>query len=813
MAYAQLVIGPTGSGKSTYCSSLYQHCETLGRSIHIVNLNPAAENFDYPVAMDIRELISLDDVMEELGLGPNGGLIYCMEYRNHTFAFVQFEKEEGLKKAIEKVNNVWIDGKRVYVGVAKYKRKKDMLVYGILPQRDNEKSNMGIVKPLFHLGLVQKGLESDGIKVKVVRWGYAWKSCIVTFGSTKELEETWAKKKEDCTSNMMDLSVARVLLRVESPFDVPDWVIIGAYGRSYRVTIKRGLSFKHLDVESELSSEAGSEYKSGDVAAMEEEEKGKVGLVEGGDMSDKDKHLYIDMWLVTRIIPPGSAVNFKWNEQPNQNKLRLCSESNEDKRCNKIEEKNKGDHEPEIEVLDKDLEIKWQQEENTEVKVKSPKRWKMVYHVSTSLSIRSAPDGRREDGRYSRVYRRSRERRICKNIVSEVADSYTASGTGKDNRMKRRCLITKSLDLEDRGNLLKGVLISLAQRSAGGLICMWNENVFQVKGQHVHSRFLVLVGNFMDDQKEYVFINVYGPSSESEKGRVLWGAVELWEVVSDPEKIKPNVFNFFKTAYNSNSTLTVEGFNFDFKKLTQSQSAFLEEEFSEQEVWQVISSLENAKSPGPDGFTMANEGIDSWREQGLQQVVFKVDLVELMILWNILVNGSPTEEFSIAKGLRQGCSLSPLLSNMVGELLHMMLDKAVELGAVFWSIWKMRNGIVFEKGKLDIFSLFSSSDSDNISAFKELNRPILCWSPPPVDFFKMNVDEAVSSVGMIGGIGGILRDWNRTILISFSKNVGPTPPPIAELKAIKKGIDIFISSEWVLKGRLIIESYCKLAVD
>lgn len=32
------------------------------------------------LAADIRELISLDDVMEELGLGPNGGLMYCMEY-------------------------------------------------------------------------------------------------------------------------------------------------------------------------------------------------------------------------------------------------------------------------------------------------------------------------------------------------------------------------------------------------------------------------------------------------------------------------------------------------------------------------------------------------------------------------------------------------------------------------------------------------------------------------------------------------------------------------------------------------------------
>ncbi|CAL1407938.1 unnamed protein product [Linum trigynum] len=79
MGYAQLVIGPAGSGKSTYCSSLHQHCETLGRSIHIVNLDPAAENFDYPVAVDIRELINLEDVMEEFGLGPNGALMYCME--------------------------------------------------------------------------------------------------------------------------------------------------------------------------------------------------------------------------------------------------------------------------------------------------------------------------------------------------------------------------------------------------------------------------------------------------------------------------------------------------------------------------------------------------------------------------------------------------------------------------------------------------------------------------------------------------------------------------------------------------------------
>ena len=80
----QIVTGPAGSGKSTYCHAIQDHCAMLGplrkRKVHVANLDPAAENFKYDVAFDVRDLISVDDVMEELGLGPNGGLIYCMEY-------------------------------------------------------------------------------------------------------------------------------------------------------------------------------------------------------------------------------------------------------------------------------------------------------------------------------------------------------------------------------------------------------------------------------------------------------------------------------------------------------------------------------------------------------------------------------------------------------------------------------------------------------------------------------------------------------------------------------------------------------------
>lgn len=94
--YGQLVMGPAGSGKSTYCSNMVKHGEMLKRTIHVVNLDPAAEYFDYPVLADIRELIHLDDAMEDesLRFGPNGGLVFCMEYLAQNFDWLQEQLEE-----------------------------------------------------------------------------------------------------------------------------------------------------------------------------------------------------------------------------------------------------------------------------------------------------------------------------------------------------------------------------------------------------------------------------------------------------------------------------------------------------------------------------------------------------------------------------------------------------------------------------------------------------------------------------------------------------------------------------------------------
>mmetsp|Transcript_23027 Transcript_23027/g.48033 ORF Transcript_23027/g.48033 Transcript_23027/m.48033 type:complete len:303 (-) Transcript_23027:28-936(-) len=80
----QIVMGPAGSGKSTYCKAMQEHAEATSganrRRIHVANLDPAAEVFQYEPLFDVRELISVPEVMQELQLGPNGALVYSMEY-------------------------------------------------------------------------------------------------------------------------------------------------------------------------------------------------------------------------------------------------------------------------------------------------------------------------------------------------------------------------------------------------------------------------------------------------------------------------------------------------------------------------------------------------------------------------------------------------------------------------------------------------------------------------------------------------------------------------------------------------------------
>ena len=69
------VTGPAGTGKSTFCGALKDWLVSNDYNAAIVNLDPGSEFTPYEPDIDIREVISLSQIMSEFNLGPNGAQI------------------------------------------------------------------------------------------------------------------------------------------------------------------------------------------------------------------------------------------------------------------------------------------------------------------------------------------------------------------------------------------------------------------------------------------------------------------------------------------------------------------------------------------------------------------------------------------------------------------------------------------------------------------------------------------------------------------------------------------------------------------
>lgn len=112
-----------------------------------------------------------------------------------------------------------------------------------------------------------------------------------------------------------------------------------------------------------------------------------------------------------------------------------------------------------------------------------------------------------------------------------------------------------------------------------------------------------------------------------------------------------------------------------------------------------------------DGISIANEVVDWLKKTNKKGLVLKLDFEKTYdtVNWNflfdmqrkfgfgaklvewmktcvstarilVIVNGSPTEEFSSQEGLRQGDPLSVFLFNIVAEALNILLTRAKDLG-------------------------------------------------------------------------------------------------------------------------------------
>nr|AGF93345.1 protein of unknown function, ATP binding [uncultured organism] len=72
-------VGTAGSGKTTLTSEFKGWMDSQGYQGVTVNLDPGAEDLPYNVDIDIRDWVSLREVMREHDLGTNGAQIVCAD--------------------------------------------------------------------------------------------------------------------------------------------------------------------------------------------------------------------------------------------------------------------------------------------------------------------------------------------------------------------------------------------------------------------------------------------------------------------------------------------------------------------------------------------------------------------------------------------------------------------------------------------------------------------------------------------------------------------------------------------------------------
>jgi hypothetical protein len=118
---------------------------------------------------------------------------------------------------------------------------------------------------------------------------------------------------------------------------------------------------------------------------------------------------------------------------------------------------------------------------------------------------------------------------------------------------------------------------------------------------------------------------------------------------------------------------------------------------------------------------------------------------------SVLVNGSPTEDFKVGRGLRQGDPLSPFLFLIVVEGLAGMMRRAVDIGK--FRGYQVSNSINFQMLQFaDDTILMGEGTTDNLWTIKTLLRSFELVSGLKINFVKsklygVNIDSSFLAAG------------------------------------------------------------------
>ncbi|GJR55266.1 RNA-directed DNA polymerase, eukaryota [Tanacetum coccineum] len=172
--------------------------------------------------------------------------------------------------------------------------------------------------------------------------------------------------------------------------------------------------------------------------------------------------------------------------------------------------------------------------------------------------------------------------------------------------------------------------------------------------------------------------------------------------ITNPSLIKQFFYDSFSSRFKEVLVTRPRFESQKFKKITESERLNLERPFEMPEVKKAVWDCGSEKSLGPDGFSFKfiKHYWELIGEEILQAIKFfgsscsiakgcnssfislipkKLDS-SLFGFWfsSVLVNGSPTPEFKLSKGLREGDPLSPFLFIIAIEALHIAMLEARE---------------------------------------------------------------------------------------------------------------------------------------
>lgn len=73
------VLGPAGSGKSLFVKNFSSYLISEGYQVRLVNLDPGVLNPGYKPDFDVRSMFTVESIMREKRLGPNGAILEAMD--------------------------------------------------------------------------------------------------------------------------------------------------------------------------------------------------------------------------------------------------------------------------------------------------------------------------------------------------------------------------------------------------------------------------------------------------------------------------------------------------------------------------------------------------------------------------------------------------------------------------------------------------------------------------------------------------------------------------------------------------------------